>query len=591
MTQGPPSSEASSSKSPAQFAPLNQPPPVPRPSNTYAPPPPPPVPQADVFTDAQKNLFRSYVGPVSTSTAAGVLPPSRSPVLPMTNSNPYAPMLQTTYNPGPQRAFSNSMPFPARPATAKTPQPQPQKHVEAQAQPSSVTSQAPKPLDPKTYKNWDQVVREFLLKTKMTEALKGFENDMLVLNPDWERTVMAEALKEMVDGLQAVLLQTSASFDQKATNDRDPPVDITSTEDTSLNEPLRAPPQINKSISQFLARTRARNDASNRAEFLKTLAEKRREQRTAEAGSVAIPSCARVDAKPIDRDKQIKYDIAKYGEGPLLSTTKNLNESVAPGSGSLAAGVTSLASVVPPTGDVAPLVTHSQRKRKLAVESEGEESQAKTSKSKIRKGKEKEKDKDKEVVQLAPQDLDEDGASAATSERYPGLDNRLNNVETHLALRYVPTPPRTLMARLKFIEDHIIKLEKEYPPWAALHFNQPNRGWPPPPRATPIIVPTHLRTFASTSATPAVPPATTGASYSSHTPQTNVSSAPTSSPSGSNILGSASASAATSTNAPASGSVGPKQRKATSSLHKAVLERLEVQRARSEMGGGKGGRE
>lgn len=40
----------------------------------------------------------------------------------------------------------------------------------------------------------------------------------------------------------------------------------------------------------------------------------------------------------------------------------------------------------------------------------------------------------------------------------------------------VPAPPRTLLARLQFLEDHIIQLEKEYPPWAALHFNQPHRG-------------------------------------------------------------------------------------------------------------------
>lgn len=40
----------------------------------------------------------------------------------------------------------------------------------------------------------------------------------------------------------------------------------------------------------------------------------------------------------------------------------------------------------------------------------------------------------------------------------------------------VPAPPRTLLARLRFLEDHIIQLEKEYPPWAALHFNQPKRG-------------------------------------------------------------------------------------------------------------------
>lgn len=54
-------------------------------------------------------------------------------------------------------------------------------------------------------------------------------------------------------------------------------------------------------------------------------------------------------------------------------------------------------------------------------------------------------------------------------------------------------------------------LEREYPPWAALHFKQPRRGvrilscvisslcsfscqWPPPPRTTPIIVPTALLT-------------------------------------------------------------------------------------------------
>jgi hypothetical protein len=40
----------------------------------------------------------------------------------------------------------------------------------------------------------------------------------------------------------------------------------------------------------------------------------------------------------------------------------------------------------------------------------------------------------------------------------------------------VPSPPRFLLDRLKFLENHIVRLEKEYPPWAALHFNQPNRG-------------------------------------------------------------------------------------------------------------------
>ena len=47
---------------------------------------------------------------------------------------------------------------------------------------------------------------------------------------------------------------------------------------------------------------------------------------------------------------------------------------------------------------------------------------------------------------------------------------------SHATASAVPSPPRSLLDRLKFLEDHIVHLEKEYPPWAALHFNQPNRG-------------------------------------------------------------------------------------------------------------------
>ncbi|KAK0485345.1 hypothetical protein EDD18DRAFT_1293280 [Armillaria luteobubalina] len=81
----------------------------------------------------------------------------------------------------------------------------------------------------------------------------------------------------------------------------------------------------------------------------------------------------------------------------------------------------------------------------------------------------------------------------------PALSERIANVETHLAVHYVPSPPASLPARIQFLEQHIIRLEKEYPPWAALHFNQPRRNaslsltrlWPPPSPSTPIIVP-HL---------------------------------------------------------------------------------------------------
>lgn len=81
----------------------------------------------------------------------------------------------------------------------------------------------------------------------------------------------------------------------------------------------------------------------------------------------------------------------------------------------------------------------------------------------------------------------------AEGEHQPATDQRVKNIEEHLAVRYgryivycmnstfltrdiVPAPPRTLLSRLRLLEDHLIQLEKDYPPWAALHFNQPNRG-------------------------------------------------------------------------------------------------------------------
>ena len=75
--------------------------------------------------------------------------------------------------------------------------------------------------------------------------------------------------------------------------------------------------QTIKDISLFLARNRARNNASNNAEFLV------QRSQDPEGGSQGdMPSCARTDAKPIDRDLQMKYDIARNDGGPLRSTLR-----------------------------------------------------------------------------------------------------------------------------------------------------------------------------------------------------------------------------------------------------------------------------
>ncbi|CAE6446633.1 unnamed protein product [Rhizoctonia solani] len=90
-------------------------------------------------------------------------------------------------------------------------------------------------------------------------------------------------------------------------------------------------------------------------------------------------------------------------------------------------------------------------------------------------------------------------------DRSLGVVERFQAIESHLGVRYVPGPPADYMLRVKHIEEHIIRLEKEYPPWAALHFNQPNRGWPPPPRDSIIVIPPHL-----TSSTQLVPTSVSG---------------------------------------------------------------------------------
>ncbi|KAF9453964.1 hypothetical protein P691DRAFT_755032 [Macrolepiota fuliginosa MF-IS2] len=367
-----------------------------------------------------------------------------------------------------------------------------------------VPSPSPSPPPPPKYEHWDEALKEFLQNAGLIQALKGFECDMLVLNSEWERTKVPVALEKLIIALGSTRELRSSKGKEKA---REPssdmeqePTEEHSMDDRKLNyvhlasgEKARTPTSINKEISAFLARNRARNDASNRAEFLLSLSEKRKrfQENDDTAGDNTISSCARTDARTIDREVQMKYDIAKNDEGPLRRTKKgNKEQPQPPPASQLASGGEPSGVVVPSNQDALP-------------------------------------------------------------KHHPGVDDRLTNVEAHLAVRYVPSPPRTLWARLKFLEDHIVKLEKDYPPWAALHFNQPNRGWPPPPRATPIIVPPHLRSSESD---------TSGKTAVSGSQQTR--------------------------QAPAPAGEGKKARNTKSSLQRAVLERLEVQQAMGENSGG-----
>ncbi|KAK2461078.1 hypothetical protein APHAL10511_006925 [Amanita phalloides] len=386
-------------------------------------------------------------------------------------------------------------------------------------QPQLFSGQEHKPDKPAfvQFNHWDQALKQFLIDMGLTHALKGLENDMLVLNPDWEKERIPFAMATFVRNL--VFLNKSSG--EERSDGQDEKMDVDSDLDQRKLAYVRsatgANPQsqtsINKTISQFIARNRARNNASNRAEFLHSLDEIRTSMASAasDVDTSSWASCARTDMKTIDRDAQMKYDIARNEDGPLKRTMK-ATETKAPDQ-------------------------LREKPGSIVAFSKGTE-----------------------------QEL----AMSLTPDKHPGLDERLVNIERHLAVRYVPSPPKSFLDRLKFLEDHLVQLEMDYPPWAALHFNQPNRGWPPPPRSTPIVVPPHMRAVASSNTGGATISATARTSGSGSTGQTPV---PVSN---------------TREFKEESSSAGSKTRGTPSSLQKAVMEKLEVYQAMNDLAGRSG---
>ncbi|KAI0779467.1 hypothetical protein C8Q74DRAFT_1350222 [Fomes fomentarius] len=443
-----------------------------------------PIAQSGQSYPSQSAYYAQSTAPGASQTPAGSYPYYNYP------SNPWTNAWNTgTY----QYPSGSSYPYPySTPQQNVAPQPpagptQPQQKIK-----TPTPSLSPSPPPPEYHKDWDATIKSFLSTIGFSQALRGFEADMVVLNPEWERKEIPNALAELMKGL---LNLGQPRLDKDAQTVQERPLDERKLDYVHLANCAtpRSQTSIIKDISRFLAQNRARNDASNRNEFLLSLAEKRRRlNENGDSAKSPVSSCARTDAKTQNRDLQMKYDIAKNEDGPLRRTTKTVS------------------STQPDIGATGKL---------------------------------------NDEVSSTPVE------TYPSAERYPALDERLQNVEKHLAVRYVPSPPRSLLDRLKFLEDHLVHLEREYPPWAALHFNQPSRGWPPPPRATPIIVPSHL-----TSATTSTPSAVEGLS--------STSGSPTESTEGLSHKGK-----------------GKQGRQTKSSLHRAVMEKLEVQKAINDLAG------
>ncbi|KAJ3787858.1 hypothetical protein GGU10DRAFT_414532 [Lentinula aff. detonsa] len=442
---------------------------------------------------------------------AGALP-SYYPTHASSNAVAGPSTLPSQYTPNP--AWKNAWTVAAYPYTSSqtiTPYPQQQylyAHPKATLTAASGTSagstsalnfasstEAPKPKPPspapsssEPLKHWDSALKAFMESVGLTQALRGFERDMFVMNLDWEKQKVPGALQELANNIQKI---QQGQFEDQPFEDR-------KLDHVHLSSgcELKTPTSLTKSISTFLAQKRANNEASNRAEFLRSLADQRPQNEPSPDAEKAVPhsSCARTDAKALDRNAQIKYDIAKNEDGPLRRTMRNRDSS---GSASPAA--------LPSTS------TSKGKVKATAFENE------------------------KAEITLVT-DL--------SSDRHPGLDERLTNIENHLSVRYVPHAPQSLLDRLRFLEEHIIKLEKDYPPWAAIHFNQPSRNWPPPPKQTPIIVPPSM-----------------------NRQQPKLDSPSQSTPNATSLTGNLTKSK-------------------NSSLHRAVMERLEVHNAKLDLHGG-----
>lgn len=54
---------------------------------------------------------------------------------------------------------------------------------------------------PPHYEHWDEAFREFLRSAGLTQTLKGFECDMLVMNSKWEQSGVQSALESLIKTL------------------------------------------------------------------------------------------------------------------------------------------------------------------------------------------------------------------------------------------------------------------------------------------------------------------------------------------------------------------------------------------------------
>ena len=103
---------------------------------------------------------------------------------PYPQQHPYQPTQFQQYQP-PAQVSSSSRPPVKRKARVRSPSPSP----------------APKEFP----RHWDAALKTFFLAVGLSQCLAGLEADILVMNPDWEKTVVPEALRDLQSTISVCL--------------------------------------------------------------------------------------------------------------------------------------------------------------------------------------------------------------------------------------------------------------------------------------------------------------------------------------------------------------------------------------------------
>ena len=192
MTNGPPTSQAGpSTPTPTASETVPQPYYNSAPPNAQAGPSQPPQPpvqytqshlaqqgQSQAQTQGQQNAAQAYYMGYPPGTWQNAWQLSGYPY-PTSGSSPY------------QQPHYTQIPY------AQYQQYQPQLAARQRKPPPKPRTPTPEPV----YRHWDEVIRAFLKKVELTQALRGFEDDMVVLNADWERKSVPGAIGELVRDL------------------------------------------------------------------------------------------------------------------------------------------------------------------------------------------------------------------------------------------------------------------------------------------------------------------------------------------------------------------------------------------------------